>query len=304
MPASRPQRLLLALHLPLLLLGACGGDAATGPADSGVDGFSARIDGTPWRPQLAVTAQNPLPGLYSITGTRTTGADNYTLSLSLHGIRGPGTYPLGVTPLVSGGSAVLSQPPASGWNTPITGTAGEITITSVGERVVGTFSFTAVPQGATPGSRVVTEGRIDVPVSGTGGVAAANQGSSVTGTIGGAFIASSATSVVVGSGATQALTITATNTVRTLTISIGAMTGPGTYALAGGTPARTVQVSGAPGTPQATWGSQAAGGSGTVTVTALTAARITGSFTATLAPLAGGASGTLTVSGTFDMGRS
>jgi len=296
----------LALLAGVLLIG-CGG-GATGPDDDGGDGgglpnFTATIEGVVWRPSIAVSAINPLAGLYSITATRTLGSDNYTMVFSLWNIKGPGTYPLGVGAQMQGGTAQLSQPPSSGWNTPLSGTAGSIVITTLtATRMVASFNFVAEGSSGSAGTRTVTSGSFDIPVTGAGGVAAENQGHVVTGSIGGPFTGAAA-AMVLTTGANPVLTITANNTVRSITISVANMTGPGTYPLSALTPVRTIGVSGAPGNLFATWASQVAGDSGTVTVSSVSTARLVGSFTATLAPLAGGAAGNLAVSGSFDMGR-
>lgn len=291
----------------LTLLAACGGGGTTDPngngGNNGLPNFTAKIDGAVWQASVAVTAQNPMPGLYSITGVRLTGADNYTMIFSLWNIKGPGTYPLGVGVQMQGGSVVLSHPLSSGWSTPLNGASGTITITTLtATRVVATFNFTAdgsVTGGS--GTKVITEGSMDVPVAGTGGVAAENQGHVFTGNIGGSFGAGGA-AMVLTTGSNPTLTIVANNLVRSITLGLANVTGPGVYALSATTPVRTIGVSGMPGNPLATWTSQV-GGSGSVTITTMSATRVIGSFTATLAPLTGGATGNLTVSGTFDMAR-
>lgn len=297
----------LALSLAGLLAG-CGGNSS-GPDDggrngSGIPNFSASIEGVTWRPSIAVSAINAMAGLYSITANKLAGPDNYTMVFSLWNIRGPGTYPLGVGAQMQGGTAQLSRPPSSGWSTPLTGASGSITITTLtATRMVATFDFVADgAAGGGAGTRTVANGSFDIPVTGTGGVAAANQGHIVTGNIGGSFSAAAA-AMVLTTGANPVLTIAANNSLRSITISIANMTAPGTYALSAATPTRTIGVSGTPGNQFATWASQVTGGSGTVTVASVTSTRLVGSFNAILAPLSGGATGNLTVSGNFDMGR-
>lgn len=289
----------------LTALMACSSDPS-GPDDDddGAEGFRAKIDGVTWTPTFPVTAVNAAPGLYSISGIRTSGLD-YTMVLSLYNIKGTGTYPLGVTPLIFGGSAVLSRPPNSGWSTPLDGVAGEITISTLtASRMVGRFRFNTAPLTAgVPGAPVVTDGEMDIPVTGTGGLARDFEGSKLTGNIGGAFAASGATGQLINIGNGPVLTVTATNTTRGITISVANMTGPGTYALSSTQPVRSIGVSGANGNLTAAWLSTLSGGGGTVTVTSVTATRIAGSFNATLIPSSAGATGNLSVSGEFDLGR-
>lgn len=295
------------LFAAFLGLAACSSEGPSGPdGEDGITNMSAKIDGVTWSPEVSVTAINAAPGLYSITGFRSTGANNYSMVFALYNIKGPGKYALGVTPSIFGGSANLSRPPADGWTTPLNGVAGEINITTLtATRMVAQFNFDTSPilQGSS-GNPKVTEGVMDIPVSGTGGLALPHQGGTFIGNIGGAF-AASGTAVILSNagGANPVLTLTGSNGTRGITISLSNMTGPATYALGATTPVRTISVSGAPGNLQATWASQGAGGSGTVTISTITASRITGSFTATLVPLAGGAAGNLAVSGEFDVGR-
>jgi hypothetical protein len=98
-------------------------------------------------------------------------------------------------------------------------------------------------------------------------------------------------------------TLAANNSLRSVTISLASMTGPGAYTLSSTTPVRSIAVSGAPGNLLATWATQLPGGGGTVVISSVTTSRIVGTFTATLVPLGGGATGNLSISGTFDMGR-
>lgn len=292
------------LFLLGVLIGCGGGSDTTDPGGNpGITNFTAKIDGVAWAPTTAVTAINVSPGLYSISAPRVGGANAYTMVFQLNNIRGTGTYPLGTIVSVFGGSATLSLPPSGGWSTPLNGTAGELVITTLtATRMVGTFRFDAEPQAGSTGTRNVTEGVMDIPVSGAGGVAAANQGSKLTGNIGGTFAAAGVNHVL-GTGSNPTLTITATNGTRNLTISVANMNGVGTYALSAATPVRSVQVSGQPGNLIATWGSQVGGGSGSVEITSITTTRIIGTFTATMGALAGGATGTLSASGSFELGR-
>jgi hypothetical protein len=289
----------------LFALMACESETA-GPAgpNPGNTGLSARIDGAAWSPDLPVTAVNGAAGLYSISGFKSAG---YTMVFQLANITGPGTYALGVDHTVFGGAVTLSRPPSSGWSTPLNGAAGELIInTLTATRMAGTFHFDAAPLlTGTTGNPRVTDGVFDLPVSGTGGVALANQGNKVTGTMGGtSFAASSALATITNVGINSPLlTITATNGTRSISIGIAGMTGPGTYALSSTTPVRSIGSSGIPGNLLATWASQGAGGSGVVQITSVTSSRIIGSFNATLVALGGGATGNLTVTGNFDMAR-
>lgn len=286
--------------LLFIAVSACGGGDPTNPGGNGVTNFTAKINGADWNPEFPVTAINGSAGFYSISALRSSGSNNFTMVFTLYNITGPGTYPLGVGVFVFGGTALISQPPSNGWTTPLSGAAGQIVITTLSAtQMVGTFQFTADPMAPTTGTKTVTQGVFDIPVSGTGGVASAsgNLGSSLTGNIGGTFVAASA--LVTLTGANQ-LTIVGNNDVRTVAIGVANMTAPGTYTLSATAPVRTIQVGDGLGM---VWTSATTGGSGSVIVTSVTATRIMGTFTATVIGVAGGASGPLSVSGTFNLGR-
>jgi hypothetical protein len=302
---ARLRRSLRSIALALIVA-ACGGEDPTEPDPSG-NFIRARINGAVWTGDpagLVTAAVHGGPGIYTITGVQL-GAAGYTVILQLYNIGRTGTYPLGVTAQVFGGVGVVSQVGSSGWGTPVSGAAGTITFTRLDDaRVAGTFAFTANALSG-PGSVSVTDGEFDLAIFRPNpvGPLPENAGSRLSGTIGGqAFNAGAAIASVTAFDG-PVLTIGGSNTERNIGISIANMTGPGTYALSGATPVRSIQVSGLPGNPLATWNSQTSGGSGSVTITSVTAARIQGTFTATLAAAGGGATGTLAVSGTFDMGR-
>jgi hypothetical protein len=298
-------------------LAACGGgDPTSGEGGDGVDNFTAQIDGQPWNAEVAPTANNFAPGSWIITAIRTTGANPLTLVLNLNNITGPGTYPLGVLDQMFGGWAQILGPQRSYaiWSTEDNGAAGQITISTLSAtQIVGTFSFTAHPELGTvaSGVRTVTDGAFDIPVTGGGGVAPPNRGSSVTATIGTSpFVASEATNTLTNGGS-PLLTIVASNflipsTTQVLHFSLASITGAGTYALSDVTPPlRTITWGYTAGSQVAGWSS--AGGSGTVTISSLTAERIVGTFTATLIGHTwSGVPGPLppiSISGSFSLGR-
>lgn len=285
-----------------LLAVACGGGGPTNPGGGGgATNFTAKIDGVAWAPDIApaVTAQNPTPGFYSITALKSTGSNNYSIGLQLYNITGTGTYPLGVGLQMFGGSGIVSQPPGSGWSTPLTGVDGQIQITTLtATRMVGTFDFVATPLSGSAVNKTVTEGQFDLLVAGTGGVAAANQGSSFSGSIGGTetFVGSAGTALVTSGN----LLILVNNGTRTVTLSVANFAGANTYTL-GASPARSVQVGGSPTNALAAWTSNTTGGSGSIVVLTSNTGRIGGSFNATVVGI-GGTAGSLTVSGSFSMG--
>jgi hypothetical protein len=279
------------------ILVACGTSDPSGPGSDEDDGsFGARIDGVDWS-HAFVSAENDSPGRYSITaGIR--GSSDYTLDLFLHNIGGPGTYPLGVSHSVFGGIGQLSQA-GSVWVTPHTGVAGQAVITALTEtRISGTFEFVAVPHTATVVNKTVTQGVFDLPVTGTGGVAAANQGSSLTATIDGVSLVFPIAGPGVMFG--DSLRFGAYSEGYRFVAQVDNMTGVGSYALSG--PMSVIMVATPPGTPTAAWSTDATGGSGSVVITSATSGRVMGAFTATLMAVFGTATGPMTISGTFNMG--
>ncbi len=297
--------LAVALAGPLM---SCGGSDATGPGGEGTHFIKATIDGAAWNSDAGAESFGvsiTLPGLYSITGTKLGGG--YIMVLSLYNIGGTGTYPMGVGNLVAGGSAIVSDA-GGGWATPQSGAAGTLTITALTDsRIAGTFTFTAEAlTGTATGTKSVTGGSFDLEVKPTGAVGALPDyaGSSVTATIGGTPFTAAAATGQLTSGF-DILVVTGSNTTRSLTISLTDVSAPGTYALSGTAPTRTMGVTGVTSPLTSTWSSNGAGGSGSVTVTSITATRIKGTFAATLGPAPGTSTpGTLAItSGAFDIGR-
>jgi hypothetical protein len=93
--------------------------------------------------------------------------------------------------------------------------------------------------------------------------------------------------------------IAASNVNYVLVLGIGNVTGPGTFSLdlATGNGSSAIVSNTAGG-----WGTAFTGGTGTITVTTLTANRIAGTFTFNAVPGSGSAAGTLQVrNGTFDL---
>lgn len=298
---------LLTAGFTLLALTACGGgDGTTGPGGGGGSNtMAAQIDGQSWTADgttAAASAVVGVPGGYVILGTQVlSSSDARSISISLYNIGGPGTYALGVLPMVFGGIATIGE--ASGaWLTPLDGTAGTITITALSAtRIAGTFSFTAAPGAGTAGGpRTVTAGHFDLPLKGTATPVPDQAGSRVAATLGGTpYNASTVAVTMSGSSGLQFSTVGGDSS---LTVTLTGVTAPGTYPLSTGPSLVAVVVSGKPGASQPVWGATATD-VGSITVTSLTATRAKGTFSVTLAPERGKGSSTLVVSnGQFDVG--
>jgi hypothetical protein len=286
----------------------CGGSGG-GPTSNGNSGgshFTARIDGASWSSgtqYIASAATHSAPGLYIVQGTQLLSGNNpVTILISLYNIRGTGTYALGVGPTVVGGTALVAQPSA-GWATPLSGGSGSITLTSLtSSRIAGTLEFVAEPSnGSATGSKTVTQGDFDVPLSviGSAGPVPDNAGSEMSSVIGGQDWNAATVAVSTASGS---FIVTASNTESTLSILLGGVTSPGTYSL-GVSPIRSITVSGGANGELCCWGGSSAD-VGSIILTSVTSTRAIGTFSATLQPSPGSAvtSPLLISNGAFDVG--
>ena len=294
----------------LVATAACGGDGSTGPNNNnnGPTRMTATINGRAF-------SSNALGGLekvvmvnralHLVQGAQTAGTNATVILITLWNLRGPGTYPIGVGPTAVGGTGQVTEGGLS-WITPLTGTAGEVRITTLTDtRIAGTFTFTAEAVGGSTGTRAVTNGQFDYPIEPQGNVVplADNAGSRVSGTIGGnAFYGATVAGGLIGTGNTLIFNASSERGYY-ISFSLGSVTGPGTFALSTTSPFRYIVVAQASNLT-ATWGSPVnAGSNGSVVITSFTATRIVGTFTATLAANSG-ATGTVAVTGSFDIGRS
>jgi hypothetical protein len=279
----------------LALLISCGGDGGSGPNGGDAD-FTATIDGNAFTASAASTvAQISNAGNFAIVGGSSTGS---SISIILYNIGGPGTYPLGVSGTVRGGLATVGSS-SSSFSTPLSGTAGSVTITQVSAtRIAGTFNFVA---GTAPVTRTVTDGAFDLPVTGNGSATVPDYaGSRVDGTINGAPW--NAAAVVMVAGPTSGtLAVGFSNLTYQMNLILSGWTGIGTYTLNTGV-SRQMTVVATDGSLKV-WGGSGTLSSGTFTVTTATATRISGSYDITLLPAGvGQAAGNLHLVGTFDIG--
>jgi hypothetical protein len=293
--------------------GCGGGDSGTnpgpGPGNSADGDMTAKVNGQSWTGgDLAVYATGVpgVPGGLGIGGTQTiSGASVRSITLTLYNIHGPGTYPLGVVPPVFGGFASFSD--ASGvWMTGNTGTAGTITFTTLSTtRVAGTFQFTAIPVagGGGVGTKEITDGAFDLPLTGTIVQLRDQDGASLTATLNGSpYVASTIAVTMKGAAGFGVSSLTGTQTV---TIWLNGATTPGTYSptLEGNLRGISVtDLTTGSGSNHPNWGLTAED-AGTITITSLTPTRVKGTFNVTLGPQpTGGASGNMVAVGMFDVG--
>lgn len=291
----------------LLVLAACGG-SSTGPDDDddgdpppGGSAFSASIDGQAWSAApLTITSGNTaqLPGGLLFSGGTMT-QPSRALVLQLGRIPGPGTYLLGVNPGTNAGGTLTMALGAQSWWTALNGAGGTVTIESMSNgRVKGKFSADLVPlAGNGSGTVQVRNGTFDLPINpGYAAPAADDRGSSFTMRIDNSEDFVGATIVGIGGG-TSLIGVTASTDKYTVSLTAGPVDGAGTLPLQPVTvPLRKVSVF-VNGAGIGYGGTQA--DVGTMTISSVTAKRLAGSFSATLARVGGG--GSMTVTGTFDV---
>lgn len=293
----------LAAGLLLIALPACGADGPTDAADGSGYYFSARIDGDPWSADPAMIsiagASAGTPGMLSFQGSALSGGAR-SITMHLARIPGVGTYPLGMNIGTGTGGIATYVVGSRSWNTGLSGAAGTVTISEISESdVTGTFEFDAAPLDGGGGSIAVREGRFRVPRSPGFTAATADElGNRMSGTIDGSPW--NAATVVTAGGPESLAAVTASNDRYTVTLAFGPVSGPGSGPLAPGVPVRRVSVHrvGSAGG----WGGTSLD-VGTLTIRTLSATRVSGTFSASLAPLAG-ASGTLQIADMeFDVRR-
>jgi hypothetical protein len=296
--------------LVLAVVGACGGSGPNGGGPSPGSGMmTATIDGQAFAsdPHSAMaTATSRAPGTYVMQGSRVTSPTDYlTLTVTLFNIAATGTYPLGMTGVMFGGIGNVFQttPPATvaSWDTPLSGASGTVTVSTLtASRIAGTFSFTAAPSTGATSIRTVTNGSFDLPVTGSVGTLPANAGSSLTARVNGAPWTASAVAVVGHTSSALAFGggTTLGNTTYQMAFTLGPLAGPGTYPVTniGPTTLGVITVS-----PSQSWDSRL-GGTGSIVVTELTAARVKGTFTATLPPSSGTGPSLTIDNGSFNVG--
>lgn len=308
----------LALAFATLVLAGCGGGGNTGPS-GGSATMSASIDGTAWVAQsqfLQTITQQQKQGHIPIYGAKLISSTvSHGITLNLVGIPGPGTYPLGTSGGVSGGIGTVFEG-SSIWQTPLSGAAGSVTIsTMTATRVAGTFTFTAAGLLGATGQRTVTNGKFDFPISAPANLPPMTQADTgfMSVSLGGTpWFGASGGGGAPTQGALLAIFI---NENYTLSVQVAPYNGPGTYTI-GGSPANianSIRVTqGTKAGSLCCWGgkTQLVNGqvvsldAGTITITSATASRIRGTFSGTLAPgLTGTATSSLVLTnGSFSYG--
>jgi len=298
----------------LLVSVGCGSSDSGG---GGGSGFTAVINGKAWAAEpIGVTARPNagVPGGWVIVGSQTAGGVSTGLTIDLNAIGAPGSYPLGVGLGVFGGSASVGEGMAGSgastrWETALDGLAGTINITTLGGgRIVATFEFLGVPdkRNTVGGTRMVTQGRIDLPYMGTLSPVPDDVGSKVSAKLGGMPYNAWAVNVRLmdfmgGAG----VAIDSHSSLNGIDLMMVGVTAPGSYPISNGAPQRSITVGRNGGDASSCcWGQNAGGDTGTIVITSLTPTRVKGTFSGTLQPQPGKpATAPLVITdGVFDVG--
>jgi len=255
----------------------------TPPSGGGGGGIlTFKVDGVS-ESASSVTA-NFANGSLSIGGNDASHTTTIGFAVSPTGA-GPGTYTLG--PLSSANAQIMIGNPAVGWHAAVGIGSGTITISVLtSTNASGTFSFMLAPDAGATGTKAITEGVFNVPLTAaptppptpTGG-------SAVSALIDGVAWTSSLSSRATLTSNILAITGQDANS-RVITLAIPISAGllvppssPPTISLdfTSGVHGTVMMVLGAQN-----WDNGHAGASGSATVTAISSTHVTGTFTVTL----------------------
>jgi hypothetical protein len=159
----------VALVATLAALGCGGGDDddngnPTGPGAGGATNgtFTVVVNGTTWAANGQVTVSRQSNNFIGIAGSGFAGNTAYSIVVGIGNATGPGTHNLNV--FAGGdGSSVIVGSTTTGYATSLQGGSGTLTITSLtSNRIVGTFSGTAVPSSGGGANLVMTSGQFDI----------------------------------------------------------------------------------------------------------------------------------------------
>ena len=158
-----------ALIATLAALGCGGGDDddngnPTGPGGGGATNgtFTVVINGTTWSAQGTVTVSRQQNNFIGLAGSGFAGNTAYSLVVGIANATGPGSHSLNVFGGGDGSSVIVGST-TTGYGTAFQGGGGTLTITSLtSNRIVGTFSGTAVPSSGGGANLVLTNGTFDI----------------------------------------------------------------------------------------------------------------------------------------------
>ena len=149
---------------------ACGGGSdddngnPTGPPAGGATNgsWSAQINGTTWSATGTVTVTRQPNNYIGLGGFGFAGNTAYSVVLGIGNAPGPGTHSFNLQAGGDGSSLIIGGT-TTGWGTAFNGGNGSVTITTLtSNRIVGTFSATAVPSSGSAANLIVTNGQFDI----------------------------------------------------------------------------------------------------------------------------------------------
>jgi hypothetical protein len=150
----------------LLALSACGDDDGTGP-NNNAGTVNATVGGVAFSGTLAQAATYS-NGVLAIAATQSTGGSNVNqINITMNGVNGTGTFPLGGSSVNQGIYTEVANFQAKIWTASLPGGTGSVQLTTLTPtRAAGTFTATLQPTtntGAT-GTKSVTSGTFDVTI--------------------------------------------------------------------------------------------------------------------------------------------
>ena len=161
----------LAVMATLVALG-CGGGGdddddgnPTGPPGGGATNgsFSVQINGASWGAIGTINIQRQQNNTIGFAASGSAGGTTYGVAVSIVNATGPGTHSLNIFTGGDGSNVAIGTSSGVGYSTSLTGGSGTLTITTLtATRIVGTFSGTAVPAGATAANLVLVNGQFDI----------------------------------------------------------------------------------------------------------------------------------------------
>jgi hypothetical protein len=133
------------------------------PAGGATNGsFSAQVNGATWSATGTITVTRQPNDFIGLGASGFAGSNAYAFVIGIGNATGPGTHSFDLSAGGDGSSMIIGSQTA-GYGTAFSGGSGSVTITTLtANRIVGTFSGTAVPSSGTGSSLAVTNGRFDV----------------------------------------------------------------------------------------------------------------------------------------------
>lgn len=151
-----------------LALAACGKDSGTGPSGGGGNSLTATVDGGSFKASSITVGASHVQNILSVQGTEPSAgiAGTRTISLTVMGVTGPGTYSLTSNGSV-GQYVVLTSTGSNGWVSSLVGGSGTLEVTQLDSKnVKGTFSFTGLPASeGVQGNKTVTNGKFSASLT-------------------------------------------------------------------------------------------------------------------------------------------